>query len=153
MKLFHKERGKEVVYVQMQDIMYLMHELDIGIPASIVSKLFGGGTVIVTDENRFEFVKFSNEKEVKYFKDLDFILDYREYKDLTDEQLDKKWRELADKLNGIAEKWNGMSIDERKKNAELYTEYQKIDYMLKFLKEVYDVKHGARVMPFPNFIK
>jgi len=34
MKLFHTENDKEVVFVQMQDIMYL-NESDLAMPASI----------------------------------------------------------------------------------------------------------------------
>ena len=39
MKLFHTENGKETVYVQMQDLMYL-HQSDMPIPASIFTKVF-----------------------------------------------------------------------------------------------------------------
>ena len=38
MKVFHTENGKEIVYVQMQDIMYLSNETDIPIPATIFTK-------------------------------------------------------------------------------------------------------------------
>ena len=38
MKVFHAENGKEVVYVQMQDIIYLSTEKDILIPAIIFTK-------------------------------------------------------------------------------------------------------------------
>ena len=34
MKIFHEENGRNVVYVQMQDIMFIVHDLDdIAIPA------------------------------------------------------------------------------------------------------------------------
>lgn len=151
MKLFHTENGKETVYVQMQDIMHL-NQSDMPIPASIYTKVFTGIT-IVDDSNRFDFVSFDEEHEVKFFKDLEFVIDYDQYKELTDEQLEEEGQKLAMRANEIAEKWNSMSSDERKKNSNLLQEHENIAYMLNFLFEIYAVKHGKRSMPFPDFVK
>ena len=93
MKVFHAENGKEVVYVQMQDIMYLSNETDIPIPATIFTKVFAGVT-IVDDSNRFEFVRFDEEHEVKFFKGLKFIIDFDQYKEYSDEQLEEEVKRL-----------------------------------------------------------
>lgn len=152
MKLFHTENEKEAVYVQMQDIMYLSNETNMQIPASIFMKVFTGIT-IVNDSNRFNWVKFDDEVEVKFFKELDFIIDYNQYKDLTDEQLEEEGNKVAEKANEIAEKWNKMTEDERKENSTLLEEHHNLGYTLKFLSEVYDVKHHKRTMPFPEWMK
>lgn len=152
MKLFHKENGEEVVYVQLQDLMYLINDSNIPIPASIITQVFSD-IVIVTDENRFDFVKFVEESEISFFKELDFILDFDEYKDLTDKQLEEKADSFICKSNDIALKWNNMSKDEKSKNTKLYDEYYHIKYMLGFLSEIYAVKHRKRTMPFPEFVK
>ena len=151
MKLFHTENGRETVYVQMQDIMQL-NQSDISIPASIYIKVFTGIT-IVDDSNRFDFVEFNEEHEVKFFKELEFILDYNQYKGLTDEQLEEEGQKIADRANKIAEKWNSMFPEEREKNSNLVQEYENMEYMLNFLSEIYAVKHGERSMPFPDFVK
>ncbi len=150
MKVFHWENGKEVVYVQLQDMMYL-YESDVAILASVFQAVFSG-TTLITDENRFDFVKFKEEREVDFFKELDFIIDFDEYKNLTDRELVKKIEELGDSLDEIAKKWNSMTIKERKKNGSLYSEYQNIEYMMNFLSEVYAVTHGMKKMPFPSFV-
>lgn len=93
MKVFHTENGKEAVYVQMQDIMYLSNETDMPIPASIFTKIFTGVT-IVTDTNRFEFVKFDDEHEVKFFKDIEFIIDFDQYKNFLMNNLKRKYKGL-----------------------------------------------------------
>lgn len=46
-----------------------------------------------------------------------------------------------------------MTPDEREKNGTLYEEHRNIGYMINFLSEIYAVKHGKRVMPFPDFVK
>lgn len=152
MKLFHTENGKEVVYVQMQDIMYLSNETDMPIPATIFQKVFTGVT-IVTDANRFDFIRFEEEHEVKFFRDLEFIIDYEHYKGFTDKQLEDEAQKLGAKADEIAEKWNGMTQEERKKNGSLYEEHRNLGYMINFLSEIYAVKHRKRVMPFPDFVE
>ena len=151
MKLFHTENGKESVYVQMQDIMYL-NSTDMPIPASIYTKVFTG-IVIVNDSNRFNFVRFDEEHEVKFFRELDFVIDYDQYKDLDDERLKEEGQKIATKANEIAKRWNNMTQEERQQNSNLFQERENLEYMLKFLTEVYAVKHGKRDMPFPEFAK
>lgn len=150
MKLFHTENGKEVVYVQMQDIMYL-NLSDLPIPASIYTKVLTGVT-IVDDSNRFDFVRFDKEHEVSFFRNLEFVIDYDRYKDLTDEQLEEESKELAVKANEIAKKWNKMSEEKRKQNANLLQEHANLGYMMIFLSEIYAIKHRKRKMPFPKFV-
>lgn len=152
MKLFHTENGKEVVYVQMQDIMYLHHETDIPIPATIFMKVFTGVT-IVTDANRFNFVRFEEEHEVKFFRELEFIIDFDQYKVFSDEQLEEEVHRILARATDIATKWNGMKPEEREENYSLYEEHRNLGYMLEFLCEIYAVKHGERSMPFPEFVK
>lgn len=153
MKLFHKENGKETVYVQMQDILYLVHESNVSVPASIFEKVFSAGAVFVTDANRFDFIRFEEEHEVDFFKNLEFVIDYDQYKGFSDEQLKEEVLKFEGKANEIAKNWNGMTEEERSRNLVLYEEHKNLDYMCKFLCEVYFLKHGKRTMPFPDFVK
>ena len=107
MKIFHKENNRTVVYVQMQDLMFIVHDLDdIAIPASIMNYFFSKSFVIVNDSNRFDFVKFDKEPEVAFFKTLNFIIDYNDYKDLTDEQFQERFKSVVGEYNSLAKKWN-----------------------------------------------
>lgn len=42
---------------------------------------------MIDDSNRFEFVKFEEESEVEYFKNLDWIVDYYTLKDMRVEKI------------------------------------------------------------------
>ena len=102
MKIFRKENNRDVVYVQMQDIMFIENELDdIAIPASIHIKICPKGVTMVDDSNRFDFVKFDKEPEVDFFKTLNFIIDYNDYKDLTDEQFQERLKNVVDEYNNL----------------------------------------------------
>lgn len=132
--------------------MYLTHETDIDIPATIFQEVLTRGR-IVTDANRFEFVRFEEEHEVKFFRNLKFIIDFDQYKGFTDEQLEGEAHKLGAKANEIAEKWNDITPEERRKTVELYEEYYNLVYMLNFLSEIYAVKHSKKSMPFPKFVE
>ena len=71
-------------YVQKNDIAYL-NSSDLPIPASIFMKVFGNGVTIINDSNRYDFVKFDEESEIEYFKGLDWMINYNEVKDLSEE--------------------------------------------------------------------
>lgn len=153
MKIFHKENNRTVVYVQMQDLMFIVHDLDdIAIPASIMNYFFSKSFVIVNDSNRFDFVKFDKEPEVAFFKTLNFIIDYNDYKDLTDEQFQERFKSVVGEYNGLAKKWNKMPETEREKNINLLVSIQKLEHTIKFIHELYDLKHGNSSMTLPDFI-
>lgn len=151
MKVFcTTKNGREVVYVQMQDIVHL-YQSDLPMPASIYTKVFTG-TTTVNSSNRSNFVKFYEEHEVKFFRDLEFVIDYNEVKDLTAEQLKEKGQKLAAKANELAEKWNKMSQKEREKNSNLLQEHENLRYMLGFLREIYALKQQQKQILFPKFV-
>ena len=153
MKIFHEENGRNVVYVQMQDIMFIVHDLDdIAIPASIMNYFFSRGFAIVNNSNRFDFVKFDKEPEVAFFKTLNFIIDYNDYKDLTEEQFQERFKSVVCEYNSLVKKWNKMSETEREKNENLFVSTQKLEYTIKFIHELYALKHDKSYMTLPDFI-
>ena len=66
MKIFNKENGKEVVYVQKGELAYLMHSCE-SIPAAIVEDFFSE-IVIITGDNKDEFVKFEIRVKLNFLK-------------------------------------------------------------------------------------
>lgn len=151
MKLFHKENGKEVVYVQRQDMVHLF-ESNIAFPASIYNKVFDKPVGIIDETNRFEFIKFEKESEVEFFKKIKSIIDLDDYKDLTEEQFMKKMEKMVDEANSIGYSWNEMSLQDRVKNQNLFWEREDLEYMLTFLCELFFVLRGEKTMPFPDFV-
>lgn len=152
MKLFHTENGKEVVYVQMQDIMYLVNDTDISVPDVITEKVITDVRV-VDASNRFDFVKFEDEYVVKFFKELEFVIDYEEYANLSGKQLGNEIKLIANSRHKLTQKWADMTEVEREENSEIFDTYCNIRYMLKYLYEVCAVKCKNIIMPFPEFVE
>lgn len=147
MKIFNEENGVKKVYVQMNDIMMLTHS-DLPIPGSVFEKVFTD-IVIVNDNNRMDFVEFNEPDEVNYFKSLDWIVDYKEIRDLSEEEIKNKGQEIANEMNRIAERYNSMSNEKKHRNQSLIQKHELLDYKIQYLAEILWVKQGYREMPFP----
>jgi hypothetical protein len=80
--------NSDSAYVQKNDIAYL-NSFDLPIPFSIFMKVFGNGVTIINDSNRYDFVKFDEESEIEFFKGLDWMIDYNEVKDLSEDEIIK----------------------------------------------------------------
>lgn len=152
MKIFNKENGKEKVYVQMQDIMTIIHEdINCGIPGSIIEKVFGK-TLIVDESNRWNFKVFDLPEEVEFFKKLDWIVDYKEHRNKSREDAIAYSEEVNAEFNELAEKWNAMTTDERKANTDLYTRCTLLQYKIDVLPRVYWIGQGHVKLDLPNVI-
>ena len=109
------------VYVQKNDIAYL-NSTDLSIPVSIFMKVFGFGLTFIDDSNRYYFIKYEEDSEIEYLKGLDWMIDYNEVKDLSDDEIISLGQSIADKKNSIASKFNAMSNEEKNNNIDMITE-------------------------------
>jgi len=96
MKIFNVENGVKKVYVQLNDIMMMMH-FGSAIPSEVMEKHFME-MFIVDDSNRYEFSEFTDPHTVEFFEQCDWIVDFKEYKDLTEDEIKAKGQEIAEKM-------------------------------------------------------
>lgn len=149
MKILRNEYGKEVIYVQMQEMGFL-NSLDFPIPTSIYTQVFCSGVTMIGEHNRFDYIRFEKEDEVKYFKDLDAIIDYDQFSNLSLEELKNKSAALEEKINSIVDKYNLMSIEERKENTTLFLDYEKMKYMDEWIEVIFSAKILDEKLPMPK---
>ena len=147
MKIVNIEDGKKKVYVQLNDIMMMMQFGSL-IPGEVMKKHFMN-MFIVTDENRFEFSEFTDPHTVEFFEQCEWIPDFREFKDLTEEEIIAKGQEIAQLMNQVAVQWNGMTPEERAANEDVYNRYESLEFKMHSTAEILWTKQGHRVMPFP----
>lgn len=143
---------ENAAYVQKNDIAYLTHT-ELPIPATIFEKVYGEGIVIIDNRNRYEFVKFDKCYEIEFFKGLDWMIDYNQVKDLKDEEIMQMGQDICDKRNKLAEKYNAMSIEDRKKNASLSDECDLLEFKMHSLSDVFLFMSGKLKMPFPKELR
>ena len=147
MKIFNVENGIKKVYVQMNDIAMLIHS-DLPVPASIYEKIYAD-TVITDDSNRMDFVEFNQPSDIKFFESLDWIVDYKAIRVLSEEEINYKEQEIAKEINEIVNIYNSMSEEEKINNQSLVQDYDFLNYKLVYLNEILLVKKGQSFMPFP----
>lgn len=129
------------VYVQKDD-MIALNETDLPIPTSIFNKVWGIGITIIDGSNRYEFIKFEEEHEIEYFKELDWIVDYNELKDLDEAGFIALGEKAAQEQKDIAEKYNFMTKEEQNKNQDLVSRHQMLTFKIYSIRDVLWFKQG-----------
>lgn len=154
MKIFHEENGRNVVYIQVADILFIAYVIDdMLVPASVFTKVFCNEGAVVTCSNIFRFLRFDLPSEVSFFKSLDFIIDYDNYKSFTDEQFQEQYNKLAGAYNIALKRWKKMSEKEKEDNAELSDFIKKQYHIIEFIEEIWHLKHHPKKWYFPDFVK
>ena len=113
----------DAVYVQKNDLAYL-NQTDLPIPASIFMKVFGSG--------------------------VDWMIDYNEVKDLSEEETIALGQSIAEEKNRIAQKFNSMSLKERNRNMDLVFQCELLDFKLCSLRDILFFKQGHIKMELPE---
>lgn len=148
MKIFNTENGVKKVYVQMNDIM-MLNQTDMTIPASIYGKVFTDDFLIVDDGNRMDFVEFTQPIEIEFFESMDWIVDYKKIRSLSEKEIKAKGQEISTEMNEIANRFNAMSDEERVENQSLVLRHSLLNYKMQYLAEILWIKQGRQQMPFP----
>lgn len=149
MKIFHKEEnGKEVVFVQEEDILFFIIE-NREMPLCIL-EVFCKDGIKPVDAVLRRFVKIDSEEAVKFFKEKDYIIDYNQYKDFTVRQLERKIKRVGKEIIKIEQKIEKSTDDDIRQIAqkvEAYCDKEYLRYELFLLK---DLKEGKTKINFPD---
>lgn len=156
MKIFNIENGNEKIYVQLNDIAMLNH-INQPIPSSIHKKVFdtfynSPEFITVNDSNRMTFLEFTNPTEINFFKSLDWLIDYKKIRALTEKEIIQKGQKLSDEIKNNALAYNNLSPEERKNNKEMLIKHELLNYKMNYLAKIIWLKQGKQQMPFPLVI-
>lgn len=149
MKIFKNEDGKEVVYVQMQDVGFL-NSIDDSIPASIYMQVFGNGVTMIGEQNRFDYIRFEQENEVDFFRNLESVVDYNEFANLSLEEIEEKANEIGKKIKLIVNTYNSASQEERIYNTKLLEDFEKLKYRHQWIVTIYSAKCNNEKLSMPD---
>lgn len=147
--VFMKIITNDAAYVQKNDIAYL-NQTDLDIPASIYLKACETGTFIVDDSNRYELIRFNKSDEIQFFKNQDWILDYNQVKDKTEDELIEYCERIITQYNELAETFNALSEQEQMQNTELDMQCDLLAFKLFSLQEFIFYRKGLLEMQLPS---
>lgn len=147
---------KDCAYVQYTDIAELIDALIVTkaeCPQSVLETCYGT-TFTCNSDNQFEFMEFYNEDAIEFFKNLNYIVDYDDVKETSEEALAKYSNSLAFNRNKMIQTYNQMSKqkqDEYQEDVELRTRL--LDHKIQTLEQFRLFKAGKLRMDLPEGIE
>ena len=120
--------NKERVYVQVEDFITLT-KVDKPIPASIYDKAMK--EKYCTKDNRYNFIEFNEPEEIEFFKNFEWIVNYKDIRYLTSEELKALAKKDNDEANSIADLWNTLTPEEKKMNMDAVNRYSLLHHRIK----------------------
>lgn len=103
------------------------------------------------DYNDEDFILF-NEGDVN-LDGIDWIINFDDIKDNTEEELTNTCNSLINQRNIIADKYNSLSIKDRVKNLKLLNQTRNLEYQINGYKDILDIKNGTKKLKLPEGIE
>ena len=139
----------DAVYVMKNDLKQLFFANS----DSMFSVIFGNTILIINDSNRYEFERFDGQREMDFFKGIDWMVDYNEVKDLSKEELEQMCENIADERCQIAHEFRLMPEDERKRIEQTVdVQCKLLDFKMLSLRDILWFKMGRLSITLPEGI-
>ena len=136
-------------FVQFNDLGFLQ-STDLAIPASIVLKLFENEITIMDDRNRYNFVCFTEAEDIEYFKQLDWMVDYNETKDMSEEELISLIEKTLGEMDSISNAYDLIPTNQGKKRRELAKTFSLLEFKFYSLRNILWYKQGHISLNLPE---
>lgn len=149
MKIYYNNK----IYVQVIDLMWL-RTFNINIPYNIRETLVVTYYKLINDSisNR-DFICFEDEDIIKYFNDLDWIIDYNDVKDLSLYKLFLYSNDIKNKCNELIKKYNKMDYYNKIRNANLKDDIKYLNIKYFNVRDYILYRIGIIKYELPNGVK
>lgn len=130
MKILNVENNKLVAYVQRKNLKTLI-KYEARLPRKFYKFAKDIGLSDMDETHDEEFIKTSDKKFIKILIQTDWIPDFRDLRDLSDQELQNAVDELAMKIQDLGAYYNSMSYQEQRLNTYAPEQYAKANDKLK----------------------
>lgn len=130
MRIFNKENNQLVVYVQQKNIKAIIKHEDKA-PKSLYKLAKSLKLSDMDETNDEEFIRITDKKTVEYMKRMHWIPDYRELRDLSDQELEQKVQERSAKIQEMSTYYLSLGPYDQRSNPQIPVEYAKINQTVK----------------------
>ncbi len=138
---------KDSVYVQKKDLMFI-YIRDLPITETVALKICSNPNI--NENNQFEFVKFEDKETIKYFKNLDWIIDYEKVKNYSEDELIDICKKTVLESNKIADKFNKMNNALKEKNLDMIIRCELLEYKMHSIRDALWFKQGRITVTLPE---
>lgn len=136
-------------YIQRDDMTVLM-KCNRPIPTTIYMDVLNKN--IINDENKFEFLEFTRPEEIIFFKEADWIVDYNEVKDLSENDIINLIDNIIEERKNMAIKYNSMLGNPKMENISLMLKCDLLEFKAYSLRNILWFKKGIIKMELPEGI-
>lgn len=110
------------IYIQVIDLLWL-NTLNIDMPSIVRKSLFDVSYKLISNSiSNSDFIYFDSNEIIKYFNELDWIIDYNEVKDLSIIELIKYSNDIKNRCNSLIRKYNKMNYYDKLINSSIKDE-------------------------------
>jgi hypothetical protein len=131
-KVLINENNEPKIYVQIKDILYIK-ENNIKLPDSLIKNV----NEVPTNNDLSSYIGFTDESEIAFFNNQDFIIDLNEYKNLSLKEIEERANDLITLINKIAIKYNNMNTENKKTNKDMKQMYNHLLYKFDSIVHIY----------------
>ena len=151
MKIFNEENGVKKVYVQVNDLSTIQ-EFDEDVPLYMYDVVYGNEDATIDKNHGMSFLSFERPEEVEYFKNCDWIFDYKQYRDFSVSQLQDEKEKIQTEIDGIFDSLAGLSIEERKAKKQELARIYLLTYKKGYFDYFINYKKGFTDINFPDVV-
>lgn len=135
------------LYIQKSDLI-LLQNTKIGIPLKVQKDINKNN---INESNPNEFIRFAKEETINYFKDQEWIVDYKLVNAMSHEQIIRIYKVLKDKINILNHRIFLV------KNADLtllnilYLERELLNHKLKDILKIIQLKNEGLIISLDEY--
>ena len=135
----------DAVYVQIYDLGFLFNH-GIKMPFSVFEKSFKDSSDISV--NKYKFKKFKDDESIRFFSQLDWILDYDNLKNLSKEDLTKLGKKISDSVDEKTTYYSKLTEEEKITNKSVIQECDLLMFQLHTIIDYEMYLKGELEIPF-----
>lgn len=135
------------LYIQKSDLI-LLQNTKIGIPLKVQKDINKNN---ISESNPNEFIRFTKEETINYFKDQEWIIDYKLVNAMSHEQIIRIYKVLKDKINILNHRiFLAKNADITLLNI-LYLERELLNHKLKDILKIIQLKNEGLIISLDEY--
>lgn len=135
------------LYIQKSDLI-LLQNTKIGIPLKVQKDINKNN---ISESNPNEFIRFTKEEAINYFKDQEWIVDYKLVNAMSHEQIIRIYKVLKDKINILNHRiFLAKNADITLLNI-LYLERELLNHKLKDILKIIQLKNEGLIISLDEY--
>lgn len=139
---------ENALYIQKIDLEFLKYYYRI-LPEDISNMIFSNPEINLDDLSKYDFLKIEDPQVIKYFQNVDAIIDYNSIENYSIDELGEIGKKYNIEFDIIARQLYTTNKSDSK-YAHILSQYKELNYKIKTLVDIIDYKNGLLILNLPG---